>query len=76
MTEAPPSIRIVKPELPVGAGVLLERMLAKAREARPATASALVDAIDHYETLTLAPPVGRRLVDWLARVWRLLGAWT
>jgi serine/threonine-protein kinase len=75
MTEAPPSLRIVKPDLPVGAGVLLERMLAKAREARPATASALVDAIDHYETLTPEPPVHRRLVDGLARVWRALGTW-
>lgn len=72
MTEAPPSIRIVRPDLPVGAGVLLERMLAKSRDARPATARALALAIDHYETLTSALPMRERLGNRLAKLWRLV----
>ncbi|HKW46961.1 MAG TPA: serine/threonine-protein kinase [Gemmatimonadaceae bacterium] len=72
MTEPPPSIRIVRPDLPAGAAVLLERMLAKAPDARPATASALADAIDHYESLTSASPTRGRLAEGLAKLWKVV----
>jgi serine/threonine protein kinase len=56
MTEPPPDVGIVRAELPPGAGVLVRRMLAKARNARPATAAALIDDVDNYETLVDRSP--------------------
>ena len=61
MTEPPPPIRVVRPDLPIGASALLERMLAKVPAGRPSSATALSDAIEHYETVTPPrPPVKRR----------------
>ena len=62
MTEPPPDVGIVRPDLPAGARVLLKRMLAKSRNARPATAAALIDAIDNYATLVDRPPSRRRWI--------------
>ncbi|HEV8233605.1 MAG TPA: serine/threonine-protein kinase, partial [Gemmatimonadaceae bacterium] len=67
MTEPPPPIRIVRPDLPPGAAVLIERMLAKVPAGRLPSASALVDAVDHYDTLTMpSARSGRR--TWIAAV--------
>ena len=63
MTEPPPGLQLVRPDLPVGASVLLKRMLAKSRNARPGTAAALTDAIDNYATLVDHSPSRRR---WIA----------
>ena len=62
MTEPPPDVGIARPDLPSGARVLVRRMLAKSRDARPATAAALIDDIDNYATLVDRSP-SRRL--WL-----------
>jgi TolB-like protein/tetratricopeptide (TPR) repeat protein len=59
MTEPPPPIRVVRPDVPLGAAMLIERMLAKVPAARLANAGALADAIDHYETLPTASPPRR-----------------
>ena len=64
MTEPPPEVGIVRPDLPPGARVLVRRMLAKSRNARPATAAALIDDIDGYQTLIDRPPTRRRF--WIA----------
>jgi serine/threonine-protein kinase len=67
MTEPPPPIRVVRPDLPPGAAVLIERMLAKVPAGRLPSASALVDAVDHYDTLTMpSARSGRR--TWIAAV--------
>jgi serine/threonine-protein kinase len=60
MTEPPPPIRVVRPDVPNGAAVLIERMLAKVPAGRFPSGSALADAIDHYETLTMPPPTSPR----------------
>jgi len=65
MTEPPPPIRVVRPDLPQGAAILIERMLAKVPAGRLPTAAALVSAIDHYDTLTL-PPVRSGRGAWIA----------
>ena len=62
MTEPPPDVGIVRPDLPPGARVLLKRMLAKSRNARPATAAALIDGIDNYATLVERSPDRRRWI--------------
>ena len=63
MTEPPPDVGTVRPDLPTGAAVLLKRMLAKSRNARPATAALLIDGIDNYATLVDRSPSRRR---WIA----------
>jgi len=63
MTEPPPDVGVVRPDLPAGACILLKRMLAKSRDARPATAAALIDDIDRYPTLVERSPSRRR---WIA----------
>ena len=55
MTEPPPSILVVRPELPADTQRLLEHMLAKTRAARLSDAAALSRAIDDPQRL---PPVG------------------
>ena len=55
MTEPPPSILVVRPELRADTQRLLEHMLAKTRAARLSDAAALVHAIDDPQRL---PPVG------------------
>ena len=64
MTEPPPPIAVARPDVPPGARVLIGRMLAKSRGARPATAAALIDDIDHYATLVDRAP--RRWRRWVA----------
>jgi len=62
MTEPPPSILVVRPELPADTQRLLEHMLAKTRAGRLSDAAALIHAIDDPQRL---PPVGaspRRVV--------------
>jgi serine/threonine-protein kinase len=61
MTEPPPPIRIVRPDLPEGVEVLLKRMLAKVPAARPRDADALLHAIEHYPELTIEPAPRWRL---------------
>ena len=63
MTEPPPDVGVVRPDLPAGVRVLVKRMLAKSRNARPATAAALIDGIDNYATLVDRSPSRRR---WIA----------
>ena len=60
MTEPAPDIGVARPDLPTGARVLVGSMLAKSRNARPATAAALVDDIDNYATLVARSPGRRR----------------
>ena len=55
MTEPPPSVLVVRPDLPADTQRLLEHMLAKTRAARLSDAAALVHAIDDPQRL---PPVG------------------
>ena len=55
MTEPPPSILVVRPDLPADTQRLLEHMLAKTRAARLSDAAALSRAIDDPQRL---PPVG------------------
>jgi len=62
MTEPPPSVLVVRPDLPADTQRLLEHMLAKTRAGRLSDAAALIHAIDDPQRL---PPVGaspRRVV--------------
>ena len=70
MTEPPPDLGIARPDLPPGARVLVRRMLAKSRDARPATAAALIDDIDNYATLVDRPASPWR--RWIDRMLSLL----
>ena len=63
MTEPPPDVGVARPDLPTGARVLVTRMLAKSRNARPANAAALIDGIDNYTTLANHSPSRGR---WIA----------
>jgi len=65
MTEPPPPIRVIRPDLPPGATRLLETMLAKVPAARPRDAATLIHQIDHHESLS-AEPVRRRAAPWIA----------
>ena len=66
MTEPPPSIRIVRPDLEKGVEALLVRMLAKVPAGRPRDAAKLLDAIDHYPELKLPPARRPHPAWWLA----------
>jgi len=62
MTEPPPSVLVVRPDLPSDTQRLLEHMLAKTRAGRLSDAATLIHAIDDPQRL---PPVGaspRRVV--------------
>ena len=62
MTEPPPSVLVVRPDLPADTQRLLEHMLAKTRAGRLSDAATLIHAIDDPQRL---PPVGaspRRVV--------------
>jgi serine/threonine-protein kinase len=59
MTEPPPPIRAVRPELPISAEQTLSAMLAKAPESRFASARLLLDALEHPESMVV-PPAPRR----------------
>ena len=55
MTEPPPSVLVVRPDLPSDTQRLLEHMLAKTRAGRLSDAATLIHAIDDPQRL---PPVG------------------
>jgi serine/threonine protein kinase len=55
MTEPPPSVLVVRPDLPADTQRLLEHMLAKTRAGRLSDAAALIHAIDDPQRL---PPLG------------------
>src|SRR5205823_5168572 len=66
MTEPPPPIRIVRPDLPEGVEALLVRMLAKVPAGRPRDASSLLRLIENYAELKLPVPRRSHAVWWLA----------
>jgi len=65
MTEPPPPIRVIRPDLALGASRLVEKMLAKVPAGRPRDAKALIHEIEHYDRVT-AEPTHWRTGSWIA----------
>ena len=59
MTEPPPALRVVRPDLTASAERILGRMLAKPPEQRFVSAAALLDALEHPEAAAALPQVER-----------------
>jgi eukaryotic-like serine/threonine-protein kinase len=66
ITEAPPPIRVVRPDLPGGVELLLQKMLAKVPAARQRDARRLLHDLEHYDTIEWRPLESRRRTWWIA----------